>query len=557
MKSRVISIAILAIIALAACSKDNVVEFGTNRREIAVKAIGGREVVQVSSSDEWIASADKPWITVSPANGRGTTPCTFIIDSALTANTRTGVVRIENLTTKKHTDITISQEGFPYAIEVDEASIAVANYDDYGKRWFDVKVRSNVDFKVDVQTGSSWLKCDDFKFSLNRGARPREVTLRFNWDINTSPRERLAQVVFKPTSAIELEHSDTLKVSQDAAEPIKENTREGDSVALLCIARSLSMMTQWDASTSMDEWNNVTLWKEGMEGYTEEKNGRVRSASFMLFYSKESLPFEVRYLTAAEELSFFGNANTFLLSLSTGDDITELTQLKRLTVGAYGLTELSENFTALKNLEYLNIGSNNFMSIPKILTPENFPNLRSLIMNANQRHTIYDLSNTVKTNVGGFIDEPEFPIHLLNWDKLDTLVLSVNYLHGELPNSTKLDEWKQQKDNIDWPIWTDDEVSKVDSLPSILAGKKMVLPTTKMFAVNYNRLTGELPDWLLYHPALDIWNPYSFIFNQDGKTKSGVTSGFSNEPPSLDYYYDLYTTKNKPTGEDEVTDSIK
>jgi hypothetical protein len=169
-------------------------------------------------------------------------------------------------------------------------------------------------------------------------------------------------------------------------------------------------------------------------------------------------------------------------------------------------------------------------------------------MNANQRHTIYDLSNTVKTEVGGFIDEPEFPKHLLKWDKLDTLVLSVNYLHGSLPDL--LDD-----DTV--PTWSAEEVNAVDSLPSILIGKKKVLPTTKMFAVNYNRLTGALPDWLLYHPALDIWNPYSFIFNQDGKTVDGVTSGFSNEPPSLDYYYDLYTTKKKPTGEDEVTDSIK
>ena len=547
MKSRIISITILAIIAFAACTKDSV-EFGTNRREIAVKAIGGREVVQISSSDEWIASADKPWITVSPANGRGTTPCTFIIDSALTAETRSGIVRIENLTTKKHTDIAITQEGFPYVIEVDEPRVSVANFEDYGKRWFEVKVRSNVLFNVDVQTGSSWLKCDDFDFALNRGARPREVTLRFEWDINTSPRERLAEVAFKPTSSVKMERQDTLKVYQDAAEPIKENTREGDSVALLCIARSLSMLSQWDASTSMDEWNNVTLWKEGMKGYTEEKKGRVRSAEFTLFYSKEALPFEVRYLTAAEELLFFSNANTFLLSLSTGDDITTLTQLKRLTIGAYGLTELSSNFTALKNLEYLDIGSNNFMSIPDILTAENFPNLRTLIMNANQRHTIYDLSNTVKTNVGGFIEEPEFPKHLLKWDKLDTLVLSVNYLHGSLPDL--LDD-----DTV--PTWSAEEVNAVDSLPSILIGKKKVLPTTKMFAINYNRLTGALPDWLLYHPALDIWYPYSFIFNQDGKTVDGVTSGFSNEPPSLDYYYDLYTTKKKPTGEDEVTDSIK
>lgn len=540
---------ILALATLVSCTKDKVVEFGTNRREISIGAIGGREVVRVAADDEWIASTDKPWITVSPANGRGSTPCTFIIDSALTAESRSGVVRIQNVATKKYTDITVSQEGFPYAIEVENTAVDVANYDSYGNRWFDVKVRSNVDFSVDIPVNSNWLKCDKFEFNLNRGVRPREVTLRFNWDINTSPRERLAEVVFKPkTSNLTLARQDKLNVTQEAAEPIEKNTRQGDSVALLCISRSLNMLTQWDASESMDLWENVTLWREGMKGYTEEKRGRVRSAKFMMFFSKEALPFEVRYLTAAEELYFFGNANTFLLNLSTGDDITTLTQLKRLTIGAYGLTELSPEFTKLKNLEYLDIGSNNFMSIPDILTEENFPNLRTLIMNANQRHTIYDLSNTVKTDVGGFIEEKDFPKHLLKWNKLDTLVLSVNYLHGTLPSF---------EDDSDVPTWQQEEVEATDSLPNILIGKKKVLPTTKMFAINFNRLTGTLPDWLLYHPSLDRWNPYSFIFNQEGKTIDGKSAGFENEPVNLDYYYTLYPTKNRPTGEDEVTDSIK
>ena len=117
---------------LASCTKDNVVEFGTNRKEITVGAVGGREIVRVASSDEWIASTDKPWITVSPANGRGSTPCTFIIDSALMSESRSGVVRIQNVATKKYTDIAVTQEGFPYAIEVEEPEVEVANFDSYG-----------------------------------------------------------------------------------------------------------------------------------------------------------------------------------------------------------------------------------------------------------------------------------------------------------------------------------------------------------------------------------------------------------------------------------------
>ena len=70
-----------------------------------------------------------------------------------------------------------------------------------------------------------------------------------------------------------------------------------------------------------------------------------------------------------------------------------------------------------------------------------------------------------------------------------------------------------------------------------------MLPNTNFFAINSNRLTGELPEWLLYHPKLDMWMPYSLIFTQEGKTREGKNAGFINEPTSLDYYYDEYVNK--------------
>jgi hypothetical protein len=180
-----------------------------------------------------------------------------------------------------------------------------------------------------------------------------------------------------------------------------------------------------------------------------------------MFRTQESLPFEVRYLTAADELSFFGNTNTFLLDIELGEDITHLTQLRRLTIGSYGLISLPDSFVNMQGLEYLNLCANNFQSVPAILSKENFPNLRSLVLNANQRRVVYDLSNTTKTNIGGFSDEKEFPKRLLMWDNLDTLILSVNYLQGELPDLM---------DDPDFPKWTKEDINSCDTLPEILIG---------------------------------------------------------------------------------------
>ena len=527
---------LLCVVAVVACADDKSDSaMSVESSTIEIDAVGGVKSLKVDIADNWIVSTDNAWITVSPANGSGAATCEFKIDSALTVEPRYGIVRIQNLRTMQSQEIAITQQGFPYTIELEDNAFDVECYKTSEERYFDVKVRSNVEFDVNIPSDIDWLESEDYTLTLNRGMRPRQTTVRFRWDINTVPQERLAEVTFTPKSEVEMSRSDVLNIKQEGAEPIIPDTRSGDSTALLAVARNLDVMTQWDASQPMTMWQNVVLWEESMEGCTPENVGRVKSAQFVLFNTNEPLPFEVRYLTAAEELYFFGNANTFLKNLELGDDICSLVQLKRLTIGSYGLVDLPESLKQLKNLEYLDICSNNFQQVPEVLKKSNFPALRSLIMNANQRSSVYDLSNTTKTNLGGFIDEPKFPVDLIKWD-LDTLVLSVNYLQGELPDF---------EDDDSVPVYTQQDIERVDTLPQFLADNriKKVMPSTKRFAINFNRLTGKLPDWLLYHPALDWWIPYSLVFQQEGRAQDGTQAGFENEPANLRYYYDIYTKK--------------
>jgi len=280
----------------------------------------------------------------------------------------------------------------------------------------------------------------------------------------------------------------------------------------------------------------VEVWQSG------ENKGRVKRAEFFMFGTKEGIPFQIKYLTAAEEIYIYGNTNTFLLSLDPGEHICELVNLRKLTIGAYGLSNLPDSFKKLRNLEYLDISSNNFQKVPEVLTPENFPKLTALIMNSCVRNTIYDLSNTNKKGFGGLFEESDvdetgkksFPKRLLMWDNLDTLRLSVNYLEGTIPDLT---------DDTAFPKWTAEEVNACDTLPSVLIGLPKVLPDTDLFAINLNRLHGNIPDWLLYHPKLDLWYPTSLVFMQEGKTSYGQSAGFENEPANMDYYYEHYRNK--------------
>ena len=60
---------------------------------------------------------------------------------------------------------------------------------------------------------------------------------------------------FRPKDEVTLARQDELSVNQNAAEPIEEDTRAGDSVALLAIARSLNMWESWETNEKMDNWD--------------------------------------------------------------------------------------------------------------------------------------------------------------------------------------------------------------------------------------------------------------------------------------------------------------
>ena len=164
------------------------------------------------------------------------------------------------------------------------------------------------------------------------------------------------------------------------------------------------------------------------------------------------------------------------------------------------------------------------------------------MMNACQRTYILDLYTTKKDNFGGFTGSYDlsadgvktFPKRLLKWDTLDTLRLSFNFFEGKLPDLMN---------DPDFEKWTAEEVAACDTLPEILVGLPKVLPQTDFFAINHNRMSGMLPDWLLYHPKLDWWAPFSLVFTQEGKDTDNNKAGFPNEPANLDYYYEHYVNK--------------
>ena len=595
-----------ALAAVFACQPKENVDFVLDSDTFEVGADGGTATIEVTSPGSWIASANKPWITVSPANGNGSQTCRIIVDSAIVMkdgadqDIRRGTVTIEadNWETR---DIAVTQQNYGYTIAIEDTEIDVPDYEALADRYFNVDVKSNVKFDVSFLDAEGnpvdWISEaeDNPVLDLNKGARPRNVSLRFDWDINSQPSGRIASVRFTPVddngtpinpSESLITRIDQVQVTQTSAAAKPEDPRAADSSALVAIARALNIWSGgWDTSVRMERWEEVDLWEEGdlHDGKVIDESwiGRVRGARFFMFNTDDGIPYQVSWLDAAEALEFYSNENhTFRENIKIGEYLIELggddSNLKRLTIAAYGLdnnsfpdTFFTQDGTdggkpTFPNLESLDLSSNKFQYIDKRFNQHNFPKLHAFSMRNNQIHVIYDLSNATTSGEqfaeknGGLYREnldPEnqvggssgrgFPLRLLRWENLDTLSLSVNYLQGPIPDF---------KDDESIPVYTEAPDSLKDAAGECILVKnriKRVMPQLRMLALNLNRMTGALPDWVLYHPALDWWDPFTLLFNQEGKDEQGNLAGFSNEPANMDYYYQAYPKKKLANMTDE------
>ena len=559
-----IALGIVAFVYLMiSCSDDNenFSGFQLDKTDITVGAEGGTDQVLVQSSVEWVAMSSEPWLMVSPANGIGTTECKVVVDSTLVNDVRTATISFTPEGQTSQT-ITVHQTGFDKMISIEEPKVEIDYSAKLDKRYFEAIVTTNVQFdiKIEYEEGNTeWISTEMNQIKLDRGARPRTVKIRFDWRMNTEPKQRIAKINFVPVDINDtLKEPAVLELTQKAAPKI-EDTRAGDSLALIMIAEQLNLLgSMWDTSENMRNWDYVTLWEANDEDLpSAEAVGRVRSVGYAMFRTEESIPQEIRYLKYLETLDIATNTNTMLLNIELGSEICSLNYLKNLRLFSYGLISLPDDFKNLgKTLETLDLSANNFTTVPAILNKKNFPKLKSLNLVANRRWTTNDLRKAASFENGlGFqfnANDNDVLKQLFLWDTLEELRLSNNYIEGQLP------DFEVGKDGI--TAYTQADVSAFggDTI-QYLADKKMpkVLPKMKMLALNLNFFTGKIPEWILYHPYFLEWVPELLLFNQqeNGINSEGKLVGFDNEPITFDYYYEVFPgTRDKYEIKEEMTE---
>ncbi|OKZ13302.1 MAG: hypothetical protein BHV77_17900 [Bacteroides sp. 43_108] len=622
------------VLAVSCKEEDNVVaEFSIDKTEIAVGADGGSELLEIKGNVKWQGTSESSWLKFSPSNGEGAATCEVLVDSSVVAEPREGVITFMAAGQTTATTVKVMQMGYAKGVFVSEEdrTISVENSAKLEERFFEVTMMANVNFDVRVNnlpaedgtvSDKEWLKYKKETPNYDYGDRPRLLKLHFDWEINMTEKARTAEVIITPQETSDTEGDGTIKlvVTQKPA-PVITDDRAGDSLALLSIYSSMNGIFTWDASENMRYWNGVELWEatdkyikieaDGTINYSapvpEDLIGRLKSVEFIAFETKESLPYQVKYLKTAESITFSGNSNTFLKDIVLGNEICELVQyghLRNLAIRAYGLVGLPENFTEFgKTLVSLDLSSNNFEVMGKSgstingvkvlgiesITRENFPYLRNLYLNKINRYdTTKDLSAykgkddklgfrwTTGYGGDGFpgpsdgYDNTYFK-ELLKWEELECLSLSLNMLDGQLPSDAEVKQLlgadKVYTESYIQNAEYKDTISIQDAKKYLLAngGAPRVWPKMKSLSLNLNFLTGELPDWILYHPYLSFWDPFTMIFQQElsttsskaKNTKGEVITKFSNEPTNLSNYgegktsyYEMYPQRTPQITDD-------
>ncbi len=537
---------------LSACDNkdldENTVSFGLEFEELAAPNTGVSEAFLVSAPGKWTASSESPWIQLSPASGDASTTCELKIDASVLNGSRQGSIRFASATGEVKT-LKVTQFGFEKAIILSTNDTTLESSAAYGERYTYVTVTTNVGLTHKIVDGLSeaadpatvkWVSianADKVDLEAN-GARPQTLKLRFDWQNNLEPKERAARVVF---TSSELAAPVSLMIRQKQGPMITDDVA-GDSLAYLIVLEKLNSSRSLDLSGRMSTWEDVTVWAKTDKEVKENPAmlGRIRAVAFRYFKCKEAIPVEVGSFKYLESLYVGINANKALLSidLTEGEDgIGKLTNLKELQIFSYGLVgDLPASWVNLKKLETLSLAGNNLPAIPAILTQENFPALKNLTFSANRRYAVISLNplSASLEDMGLHVEtNSEIFKNLLKWENLEYLSFSNCILEGKIPTAADLGITE---------VYTEADLAATGDTLSFLLGKPKVMPNLKTLRLNLNLINGEIPDWVLFHPNLMYMDPWTLIYNQDGKklNTAGETIGFDNVPYNWNYYWEAF-----------------
>ncbi len=510
----------MIVLCLMACGEDENMttpQIALSHEVLDFSADGGVNDIQLTASDEWTVMSDREWCLVSPANGNGSTTCEIRVDSSYLYDTREAHLTFR--CGKYSRQLVIRQLGYDRVIELDKELIEVPDFTDYDEMFENIRVTSNIPYTVDVEyadaSRTGWLKVTAEEHPS--GSVPRTSTVRVDYELYAeTDADRVATIVFRQKNAVE---GDTLVESRLTFRQTKAQeiipSRQGDSLAVLAIARLMRCAANIDTSTPLIHWTNIDT--EEVE-YVNHKGEtvdelRVVGLRFSMFDTDKTIPYQIRKLDQLRTLSLSGNTDAAGKNIVLEDDITYLPHLESLSLLGYGICKLPARMKEMTQLQELELSGNNFTTLPiDIITELDKHSLLYVNFANNRAKDVFGKLNENASDKATLGLHGSLPEALFTLKNVVYIGLSYNYFEGSIPDM-----------GYDASQYETEE-EKVSNNP--------IMPQLENLSINLNFLTGNIPDWILYHKNLKCWDPFTLVFNQyeNGKDASGKRVGFDNTP---------------------------
>lgn len=510
----------MIVLCLMACGEDENMttpQIALSHEVLDFSADGGVNDIQLTASDEWTVMSDREWCLVSPANGNGSTTCEIRVDSSYLYDTREAHLTFR--CGKYSRQLVIRQLGYDRVIELDKELIEVPDFTDYDEMFENIRVTSNIPYTVDVEyadaSRTGWLKVTAEEHPS--GSVPRTSTVRVDYELYAeTDADRVATIVFRQKNAVE---GDTLVESRLTFRQTKAQeiipSRQGDSLAVLAIARLMRCAANIDTSTPLIHWTNIDT--EEVE-YVNHKGEtvdelRVVGLRFSMFDTDKTIPYQIRKLDQLRTLSLSGNTDAAGKNIVLEDDITYLPHLESLSLLGYGICKLPARMKEMTQLQELELSGNNFTTLPiDIITELDKHSLLYVNFANNRAKDVFGKLNENASDKATLGLHGSLPEALFTLKNVVYIGLSYNYFEGSIPDM-----------GYDASQYETEE-EKVANNP--------IMPQLENLSINLNFLTGNIPDWILYHKNLKCWDPFTLVFNQyeNGKDASGKRVGFDNTP---------------------------
>lgn len=542
------AIVALTLLSVASCKDDDddvVSGFSVDQTEMLFSNNGGTIELKVATGQTWTAEAENDWCMVSPATGVGSGVCVIKADSSYLYKERTG--RVIFYSDKGDlAEVLVKQYGYEPTIDFTEAEVTVPSYAAPEKAYVDIEAIANVPFEVVIpEEVKAWLTLDGVSTYTPSTTIPRKQKFRFKFKTYTDfSADRIAEVQFnqKPMTPKRASGEETsmlnkvVKIVQEKA-PLIIPSREGDSLAVLSITRVLNANMGYSTSRPITHWDNIVVeertydYRNPVTGYEKKDTTELRVIGFRLSMldTDETVPYQIKYLTELETFAAVANSNAFRKKIALGPEIASLTKLKSISFMGYGIQTLPAEMAKMQSLEELDLNGNTILSLESI---------KDVLLGLKNKLKYLDLGGN---RVGGNVINLSTDIpqdHTLETIGLGGNLADCGWLFKEM---VALEELHMSYNYF------------YGSIPDFDGVKDGILPNMKFLTLNLNRLTGKVPNWILYHKYLACWNPFILLFNQEGYDNNGKLAEFTNAPTKFSEFPADY---NRTCPDDEEAAAI-